>query len=147
MIGAKRCARMLRGIDLEKVAADIKNEIAVTTSELKPKKLMKRLKIIEASSSRATSPSGWCLTVVSGHPRRTCVRSCRSMAAASRTSDLNDLYRRVINRNNRLKRLIELRAPDIIIRNEKRMHLQERGRAVRQRPPRPRHHRRQQAFR
>ena len=61
------------------------------------------------------------------------------------TSDLNDLYRRVINRNNRLKRLIELRAPDIIVRNEKRM-LQEVGRRpVRQRPPRPRHHRRQQA--
>ena len=61
------------------------------------------------------------------------------------TSDLNDLYRRVINRNNRLKRLMELRAPDIIIRNEKRM-LQEVGRrAVRQRPARPRHHRRQQA--
>ena len=61
------------------------------------------------------------------------------------TSDLNDLYRRVINRNNRLKRLMELRAPDIIIRNEKRM-LQEFGRrAVRQRPTRPRHHWRQQA--
>ena len=61
------------------------------------------------------------------------------------TSDLNDLYRRVINRNNRLKRLIELKAPDIIVRNEKRM-LQEVGRrAVRQWPPRPRHHRRQQA--
>ena len=60
------------------------------------------------------------------------------------TSDLNDLYRRVINRNNRLKRLLELNAPDIIVRNEKRM-LQESVDAVRQRPPRPRHHRHQQA--
>ncbi len=61
------------------------------------------------------------------------------------TSDLNDLYRRVINRNNRLKRLIELRAPDIIVRNEKRMLQESRRRAVRQRPPRPRDHGRQQA--
>ena len=91
-----------------------------TTSELKPKKLMKRLKIIEAFLQSGNKPEWMILTVVPVIPPdlRPLVPLDGGRFA---TSDLNDLYRRVINRNNRLKRLIELRAPDIIIRNEKRM--------------------------
>ena len=120
MIGAEAMREMLRGIDLDKVAADIRHEISVTTSELKPKKLMKRLKIIEAFQQSGNKPEWMVLTVVPVIPPdlRPLVPLDGGRFA---TSDLNDLYRRVINRNNRLKRLIELRAPDIIIRNEKRM--------------------------
>ena len=91
-----------------------------TTSELKPKKLAKRLKIIEAFMQSGNKPEWMILTEVPVIPPdlRPLVPLDGGRFA---TSDLNDLYRRVINRNNRLKRLIELRAPDIIIRNEKRM--------------------------
>src|SRR5919202_1987260 len=110
----------LQDLDLEKVAVDIRQEIATTTSELKPKKLMKRLKIIEAFLQSGNKPEWMVLTQVPVIPPdlRPLVPLDGGRFA---TSDLNDLYRRVINRNNRLKRLIELRAPDIIIRNEKRM--------------------------
>ncbi|MGV6872627.1 DNA-directed RNA polymerase subunit beta' [Pseudochelatococcus sp. B33] len=119
-IGAEAIREILRALDLEKTAADIKEEIATTTSELKPKKLMKRLKIIEAFQQSGNKPEWMILTVVPVIPPdlRPLVPLDGGRFA---TSDLNDLYRRVINRNNRLKRLIELRAPDIIIRNEKRM--------------------------
>ncbi len=120
MIGAEAIREMLRSLDLVKIAADIRDEIAVTTSELKPKKLMKRLKIIEAFLESGNKPEWMIMTVVPVIPPdlRPLVPLDGGRFA---TSDLNDLYRRVINRNNRLKRLIELRAPDIIIRNEKRM--------------------------
>ena len=120
MIGAEAIRRMLHELDLEKIAIDIRQEIAVTTSELKPKKLMKRLKIIEAFLQSGNKPEWMILTQVPVIPPdlRPLVPLDGGRFA---TSDLNDLYRRVINRNNRLKRLIELRAPDIIIRNEKRM--------------------------
>jgi DNA-directed RNA polymerase subunit beta' len=120
MIGAEAIRKILQDLDLEKIAADIRQEIAVTTSELKPKKLMKRLKIIEAFLQSGNKPEWMVLTVVPVIPPdlRPLVPLDGGRFA---TSDLNDLYRRVINRNNRLKRLIELRAPDIIIRNEKRM--------------------------
>src|ERR687898_29093 len=120
MIGAEAIRRILQELDLEKVAADIRQEIATTTSELKPKKLMKRLKIIEAFLQSGNKPEWMILTQVPVIPPdlRPLVPLDGGRFA---TSDLNDLYRRVINRNNRLKRLIELRAPDIIIRNEKRM--------------------------
>ncbi len=120
MIGAEAIREILRELDLEKIAADLRQEIAVTTSELKPKKLMKRLKIIEAFLQSGNKPEWMILTVVPVIPPdlRPLVPLDGGRFA---TSDLNDLYRRVINRNNRLKRLIELRAPDIIIRNEKRM--------------------------
>src|SRR5919202_1045707 len=139
MIGAEAIRRILQELDLDKIAVDIRQELAVTTSELKPKKLMKRLKIIEAFQQSGNKPEWMILTVVPVIPPdlRPLVPLDGGRFA---TSDLNDLYRRVINRNNRLKRLIELRAPDIIIRNEKRM-LQEavdalfdngrRGRAIR----------------
>ena len=120
MIGAEAIREMLKSMDLEKIAVDLKEEIATSTSELKPKKLAKRLKIIEAFMFSGNKPEWMILTEVPVIPPdlRPLVPLDGGRFA---TSDLNDLYRRVINRNNRLKRLIELRAPDIIIRNEKRM--------------------------
>ena len=120
LIGAEAIREILRNMDLEKIAADLKVEIAESTSELKPKKLAKRLKIIEAFMYSGNKPEWMILTEVPVIPPdlRPLVPLDGGRFA---TSDLNDLYRRVINRNNRLKRLIELRAPDIIIRNEKRM--------------------------
>src|SRR5262250_1574339 len=120
MIGAEAIREMLKALDLEKMAADLRKEIAESTSELKPKKLAKRLKLIEAFTQSHNKPEWMVLTHVPVIPPdlRPLVPLDGGRFA---TSDLNDLYRRVINRNNRLKRLIELRAPDIIIRNEKRM--------------------------
>ena len=120
MIGAEAIREMLKALDLEKMAADLRKEIAESTSELKPKKLAKRLKLIEAFVQSGNKPEWMILTHVPVIPPdlRPLVPLDGGRFA---TSDLNDLYRRVINRNNRLKRLIELRAPDIIIRNEKRM--------------------------
>ncbi len=120
MIGAEAIREMLKALDLEKMAADLRKEIAESTSELKPKKLAKRLKLIEAFIQSGNKPEWMILTHVPVIPPdlRPLVPLDGGRFA---TSDLNDLYRRVINRNNRLKRLIELRAPDIIIRNEKRM--------------------------
>ncbi|MFG1183759.1 MULTISPECIES: DNA-directed RNA polymerase subunit beta' [Xanthobacter] len=120
MIGAEAIRELLRSMDLEKIAADLRQEIAEATTELKPKKLAKRLKIVEAFQLSGNKPEWMILTHVPVIPPdlRPLVPLDGGRFA---TSDLNDLYRRVINRNNRLKRLIELRAPDIIIRNEKRM--------------------------
>ncbi len=120
MIGAEAIREMLKALDLEKMAADLRQEIIESTSELKPKKLAKRLKLIEAFTQSKNKPEWMILTHVPVIPPdlRPLVPLDGGRFA---TSDLNDLYRRVINRNNRLKRLIELRAPDIIIRNEKRM--------------------------
>jgi DNA-directed RNA polymerase subunit beta' len=120
MIGAEAIREMLKALDLEKMAAELRQEIAESTSDLKPKKLAKRLKLIEAFIQSGNKPEWMILKVVPVIPPdlRPLVPLDGGRFA---TSDLNDLYRRVINRNNRLKRLIELRAPDIIIRNEKRM--------------------------
>jgi DNA-directed RNA polymerase subunit beta' len=120
MIGAEAIREILKSLELEKIAADLRVEIAESTSELKPKKLAKRLKLIEAFTQSNNKPEWMILTQVPVIPPdlRPLVPLDGGRFA---TSDLNDLYRRVINRNNRLKRLIELRAPDIIIRNEKRM--------------------------
>jgi len=120
MIGAEAIREMLKELDLEKMAADLRKEIAESKSDLKPKKLAKRLKLIEAFIQSGNRPEWMVMTVIPVIPPdlRPLVPLDGGRFA---TSDLNDLYRRVINRNNRLKRLIELRAPDIIIRNEKRM--------------------------
>ena len=120
MIGAEAIREILRNMDLQKISEDLKIEIQESTSELKPKKLAKRLKIIEAFMHSGNKPEWMILTEVPVIPPdlRPLVPLDGGRFA---TSDLNDLYRRVINRNNRLRRLIELRAPDIIIRNEKRM--------------------------
>ena len=111
---------MLKALDLDKMQADLRAEIAGSDSDAKKKKLAKRLKIVEAFQQSGNRPEWMILTQVPVIPPdlRPLVPLDGGRFA---TSDLNDLYRRVINRNNRLKRLIELRAPDIIIRNEKRM--------------------------
>ena len=111
---------MLTGMDLPKIRDELRQEIAEATTELKPKKLGKRLKVIEAFLESGNRPEWMILTVVPVIPPE--LRPLVPLDGGRfATSDLNDLYRRVINRNNRLKRLMELRAPDIIIRNEKRM--------------------------
>ncbi len=119
-IGAEAIRKMLIALDLKKLTVDLRQEIAELTTELKPKKLAKRLKLVEAFIESGNKPEWMILKVVPVIPPdlRPLVPLDGGRFA---TSDLNDLYRRVINRNNRLKRLIELRAPDIIIRNEKRM--------------------------
>ncbi|PKQ06482.1 MAG: DNA-directed RNA polymerase subunit beta' [Alphaproteobacteria bacterium HGW-Alphaproteobacteria-11] len=119
-IGAEAIRDILEALDLEKTAAELRIEIAESTSELKPKKLAKRLKLIEAFIESGNKPEWMIMTVVPVIPPE--LRPLVPLDGGRfATSDLNDLYRRVINRNNRLKRLMELRAPDIIIRNEKRM--------------------------
>jgi len=120
MIGAEAIREVLKGMDLEKLQGELRAELAETDSDIKKKKIAKRLKLIEAFLASGNKPEWMILTVVPVIPPdlRPLVPLDGGRFA---TSDLNDLYRRVINRNNRLKRLIELRAPDIIIRNEKRM--------------------------
>ena len=120
MIGAEAIHDILAAMDLEKVAAQLRVDLAETGSELKTKKLLKRLKVVESFIDSGNRPEWMIMKIVPVIPPdlRPLVPLDGGRFA---TSDLNDLYRRVINRNNRLKRLIELRAPDIIIRNEKRM--------------------------
>src|ERR1700690_1104644 len=120
MIGAEAIRELLKGLELEKLEASLRLEMQETESDIKHKKLAKRLKIVEAFRYSGNKPEWMILTVVPVIPPdlRPLVPLDGGRFA---TSDLNDLYRRVINRNNRLKRLMELRAPDIIIRNEKRM--------------------------
>ena len=120
MIGAEALKFMLAGIDLEEEHAKLRTELKETGSEAKRKKFVKRLKIIEAFIESGARPEWMVLDVVPVIPPE--LRPLVPLDGGRfATSDLNDLYRRVINRNNRLKRLIELRAPDIIVRNEKRM--------------------------
>jgi DNA-directed RNA polymerase subunit beta' len=119
-IGAEAIRDLLIAMDLEKLRDDLRVEIAEATTELKPKKLAKRLKVIEAFLESGNRPEWMILTQVPVIPPE--LRPLVPLDGGRfATSDLNDLYRRVINRNNRLKRLMELRAPDIIVRNEKRM--------------------------
>ena len=119
-IGAEAIREMLSQIDLEAEAGQLREELKEATGELKPKKIIKRLKIVESFLESGNRPEWMILTVVPVIPPE--LRPLVPLDGGRfATSDLNDLYRRVINRNNRLKRLIELRAPDIIVRNEKRM--------------------------
>ncbi|MEC7184425.1 MAG: DNA-directed RNA polymerase subunit beta', partial [Pseudomonadota bacterium] len=119
-IGAEAIRIMLAELDLEELRDFLKVEIAEATTELKPKKLAKRLKVVEAFLKSNNRPEWMIMTVIPVIPPE--LRPLVPLDGGRfATSDLNDLSRRVINRNNRLKRLIELRAPDIIIRNEKRM--------------------------
>jgi DNA-directed RNA polymerase subunit beta' len=119
-IGAEAIRQILAGIDLESEQVRIRADLKETDSEMKRKKLVKRLKVVEAFLASNTRPEWMVLTVVPVIPPE--LRPLVPLDGGRfATSDLNDLYRRVINRNNRLKRLIELRAPDIIVRNEKRM--------------------------
>ncbi|MEN9924927.1 MAG: DNA-directed polymerase subunit beta, partial [Pseudomonadota bacterium] len=119
-IGAEAVKHMLMSLDLEQEKVDLLEELATTKSELKPKKIIKRLKVVESFIESGNRPEWMILDVVPVIPPE--LRPLVPLDGGRfATSDLNDLYRRVINRNNRLKRLIELRAPDIIVRNEKRM--------------------------
>ncbi|SMR84079.1 DNA-directed RNA polymerase subunit beta' [Aliiroseovarius halocynthiae] len=119
-IGAEAIREMLAAIDLEAEAEQLRADLAEATGELKPKKIIKRLKIVESFIESGNRPEWMILTVIPVIPPE--LRPLVPLDGGRfATSDLNDLYRRVINRNNRLKRLIELRAPDIIVRNEKRM--------------------------
>ncbi len=119
-IGAEAIREMLSLIDLESEAETLRAELAEATGELKPKKIIKRLKVVESFLESGNRPEWMIMTVIPVIPPE--LRPLVPLDGGRfATSDLNDLYRRVINRNNRLKRLIELRAPDIIVRNEKRM--------------------------
>ncbi|MCP4341107.1 MAG: DNA-directed RNA polymerase subunit beta' [Desulfobulbaceae bacterium] len=119
-IGAEAIREILSQIDLEEEIDIVKSDMKATKSQAKRKKLVKRLKLIEAFHSSGTKPEWMILDVIPVIPPE--LRPLVPLDGGRfATSDLNDLYRRVINRNNRLKRLMELRAPDIIIRNEKRM--------------------------
>jgi len=119
-IGAEAIREMLSQIDLESEAEQLRADLAEATGELKPKKIIKRLKVVESFIESGNRPEWMILTVIPVIPPE--LRPLVPLDGGRfATSDLNDLYRRVINRNNRLKRLIELRAPDIIVRNEKRM--------------------------
>ncbi len=119
-IGAEAIQTMLRDLNVEELSQSLRVEMASTKSEAKRKKLTKRLKVINAFRDSKNKPEMTILNVVPVLPPdlRPLVPLDGGRFA---TSDLNDLYRRVINRNNRLKRLLELNAPDIIVRNEKRM--------------------------
>ncbi len=119
-IGAEAVKVMLMDLDLEQERDDLMEELSVTKSTLKPKKIIKRLKVVESFIDSGNRPEWMILEVIPVIPPE--LRPLVPLDGGRfATSDLNDLYRRVINRNNRLKRLIELRAPDIIVRNEKRM--------------------------
>ncbi len=119
-IGAEAIREMLAAIDLDAEAEQLRADLAEATGELKPKKIIKRLRLVENFRESGNRPEWMVLTVIPVIPPE--LRPLVPLDGGRfATSDLNDLYRRVINRNNRLKRLIELRAPDIIIRNEKRM--------------------------
>ncbi len=137
-MGAEAVLEILKTLDLDKMAKELRRELRTTRSKQRRKKAAKRLRVVEAFRKSGNKPEWMILTVLPVIPPelRPMVQLDGGRFA---TSDLNDLYRRVINRNNRLKRLLELNAPDVIIRNEKRM-LQEavdslidngrRGRAV-----------------
>ena len=119
-MGAEAFYDILRRLDLEKLAEELWREVRTSRSKQKRKKATKRLKVVEAFRRSGNRPEWMVLTVLPVIPPdlRPMVQLDGGRFA---TSDLNDLYRRVINRNNRLKRLLELGAPDVIVRNEKRM--------------------------
>ncbi|HUG37182.1 MAG TPA: DNA-directed RNA polymerase subunit beta', partial [Candidatus Limnocylindrales bacterium] len=119
-MGAEAIRELLRGMDLDSLARELRSQMGTETSAQKRKKIVKRLKVMEAFLKSGNQPEWMILEVLPVIPPE--LRPLVPLDGGRfATSDLNDLYRRVINRNNRLKRLIELRAPEIIIRNEKRM--------------------------
>jgi len=119
-MGAEAFYEILRNMDLDKLAVELWNEVRTTRSKQRKKKATKRLRVVESLRKSKNRPEWMILTVLPVIPPdlRPMVQLDGGRFA---TSDLNDLYRRVINRNNRLKRLLELGAPDVIVRNEKRM--------------------------
>ncbi len=119
-MGAEAVFELLGSVDLQAEAVTLREEIGATKSETKYKKFTKRLKLVEAFIESGNKPQWMVLTVLPVLPPE--LRPLVPLDGGRfATSDLNDLYRRAINRNNRLRRLLELNAPDIIVRNEKRM--------------------------
>jgi len=119
-MGAEAILELLRKMDLDAEARRLREELPATNSETKIKKITKRLKLVEAFLDSGNRPEWMVMTVLPVLPPE--LRPLVPLEGGRfATSDLNDLYRRVINRNNRLKRLLDLNAPDIIVRNEKRM--------------------------
>ncbi|MFP1461725.1 hypothetical protein ACLB1E_03475 [Escherichia coli] len=119
-MGAEAIQALLKSMDLEQECEQLREELNETNSETKRKKLTKRIKLLEAFVQSGNKPEWMILTVLPVLPQN--LRPLVPLDGGRfATSDLNDLYRRVINRNNRLKRLLDLAAPDIIVRNEKRM--------------------------
>ena len=120
MIGAEAIQKLLSEVDLNAEQKKVREDLESTNSETKIKKLVKRLKLVEAFISSKLKPEWMILNVIPVIPPE--LRPLVPLDGGRfATSDLNDLYRRVINRNNRLQRLLTLKAPDIIVRNEKRM--------------------------
>ncbi len=119
-IGAEAVKTLLEGLDLEEIHKQLKEDIRATTSVAKRQKLSKRLRIVDAFRKSGINPVWMIMDVIPVLPPD--LRPLVPLEGGRfATSDLNDLYRRVINRNNRLQRLVDLSAPDIIVRNEKRM--------------------------
>ncbi|MBT1451150.1 DNA-directed RNA polymerase subunit beta' [Glaciecola sp. XM2] len=119
-MGAEAVFELLKALDVESDVAAMREELPSVTSETKRKKITKRLKLLESFQQSGNKPEWMILTVLPVLPPE--LRPLVPLDGGRfATSDLNDLYRRVINRNNRLKRLLDLAAPDIIVRNEKRM--------------------------
>jgi len=119
-MGAEGIRALLRALDLNKTIEDLRKELETTTSDAKIKKYAKRLKVLEGFKNSSIKPDWMIMEVLPVLPPE--LRPLVPLDGGRfATSDLNDLYRRVINRNNRLKRLLELKAPEIIVRNEKRM--------------------------
>jgi DNA-directed RNA polymerase subunit beta' len=119
-MGAEGIRALLRSLDLNKAIDELRKELEATSSDAKIKKIAKRLKVLEGFKSSNIKPDWMIMEVLPVLPPE--LRPLVPLDGGRfATSDLNDLYRRVINRNNRLKRLLELKAPEIIVRNEKRM--------------------------
>jgi len=119
-MGAEGIRELLKSIDIDREVTTLREELGTTNSEAKIKKIAKRLKVLEGFQKSGIKPEWMILEVLPVLPPE--LRPLVPLDGGRfATSDLNDLYRRVINRNNRLKRLLELNAPDIIVRNEKRM--------------------------
>ncbi|MDC7708989.1 DNA-directed RNA polymerase subunit beta' [Vogesella indigofera] len=120
LMGAEAVRELLKRLDLTSEVETLRSELSSTSSDTKIKKIAKRLKVLEAFQRSGMKPEWMIMEVLPVLPPE--LRPLVPLDGGRfATSDLNDLYRRVINRNNRLKRLLELRAPDIIVRNEKRM--------------------------
>ncbi|MBD3335120.1 MAG: DNA-directed RNA polymerase subunit beta' [Candidatus Eisenbacteria bacterium] len=120
MMGAEAIRRLLQKIDLEEVSNELRTRVRLETSAQRKKDTLKRLKIVEAFRKSGNKPEWMILEAVPVLPPD--LRPLVPLEGGRfATSDLNDLYRRVINRNNRLKKLMEIRAPEVILRNEKRM--------------------------
>ena len=119
-MGADGILKLLTAVDLEKLRDELENELAEANSAQKRKKIVKRLKIVRDFIASGNRPEWMILTNVPVIPAelRPMVQLDGGRFA---TSDLNDLYRRVINRNNRLKKLLEIKAPEIVVKNEKRI--------------------------